>query len=280
MPDQRGPRRGPFDVDPTVPHPARLYNFLMGGEEHFEADREAARWMYETLPRGVDSARELVRASATFVGRVVRHLAGEVGVRQFLPIGTLIPGTAGVHEVVEGLVPDPRVVYVVQDTTVLAHAHRLLRGARDGSTAYFPGDLSDPPGLVRQAGETFDLREPVAVILQGTLSYVRDKWNPQRMVRQLMEPLASGSYVAITHIASDLRVEEMAEAARRQRELNKKMPLRFVPRSHSRVMQLFEGLELVGPGLVELDLWRPHGVADTREHPDMIPAYGGLARKP
>lgn len=277
-----------FTVDPTVPQPARIYNYLLGGREHFEADRRAAEYIYAALPGGIETARGLMRASAAFMRRVVCHLTAEVGLRQFLNIGTVIPMfDSNLHEVAQRTAPDARVVYVVRDATVLAHAHRLLENAPDGTTGFIHSDLRDPPGLVQRAAATLDLSRPVGVMLLGTLSYIADERDPWRIVSQLMEPLAPGSHLAVSHIASDLEVEEMAEAARRQQEVGRSMPLPFVARSRAAVSRFFEGLELVGPGVTELDLWEPDpepdqidGVDGLRSRPPMIPAYGGLARKP
>lgn len=275
-------RAEPFAVDPTSVHPDRVFNYLQGGKDNFEADRKAAEYIYAALPGGIESARAHVRESARFMRRTVRHLTEEVGLRQFLNIGPVAPALPGnVHDIVQRSASDGRVVYVVRDPTVLAQAHRLLRSSPEGATDVLPGDLRDPAGLVARAGGTLDLDRPVAVLLIGTLNFVPERREPHRIVAQLMEPLAPGSYLAISHIASDVMVDAMAEAARRQREVTRTIAaLPFVARSRAQVAAFFDGLDLIGPGVVEIDLWRPHGVDDSRDRELMFPTYAGLGRKP
>jgi hypothetical protein len=270
---------GPFAIDREVAQPARIYDYLLGGHDNFAADRAAADHIFAAVPGGVAAARCLVQAASAFMTSVARYVTGEAGVRQFLNVGTPIPLLASVHEIAQQVAPDSRVVYVVRDPVVLAHARRLLKSSPEGATSYIHSDLRDPPGLMRQAAMRLDLSRPVAVVLLGTLAYIADERDPHRIVRQLLEPVASGSHLAITHVASDIQPEVMAEARRRRNGLAQTMGLPWVPRSRRSVERFFDGLDLVGPGVVEVDRWQPSG-ARARGRSDIpVPGYAALGRK-
>jgi hypothetical protein len=263
-------------VDARVARSARVYDYLLGGTVNFAADREAAVHVADAVG-GVDVARTIVRANRDFLGDVVRYLATEVGIRQYLDIGTGIPAGDNVHEVAQRAVPEARIVYVDYDPIVLAHAHRLLDSTAEGVTAYVHGDLRDPEPILEQAACTLDLGQPVAVILIGVLHFVRDREGPYRIVARLMEAVPSGSYLAISHLASDLQAGEMAEMAERY---DRSVEEALTVRSHAEVSRFLDGLDLVAGGVVRIDQWgRPETGAD-RPEGWVTPIYGALGRKP
>jgi hypothetical protein len=269
-----------FEIDTTAAHAARIYNYLLGGDDNFAADREAAEQLFADVPGGVDTMRTLARAGEAFLARAVGHLAGEVGVRQFLNVGTMIPFGDNVHDIAQRVAPDAHVVYVVRDPLVLAHVHRLRPSTPEGSTAIVHDALRALPALMGHVAEALDLSQPLAVVLHGTLHFVSPPRDPYEVVRQLMEPTGAGSHLLISHYASDLAGGALVTAAERQGALAKGMRWPFVPRSQAEVTQFFDGLELVAPGVVPAELWRP---TDPRPRPAdeaLIPGYGAVGRKP
>jgi hypothetical protein len=271
------PREGQFDIDITVAHAARTYDFLLGGTDNFAVDRQAIERGSVDHPEGVATARANARAQRAFLGRAVRYLAGEVGIRQFLDVGTGIPNADNVHAVAQQVAPDSRIVYVDNDPTVLAHAHMLLHGAPEGATAYINGDARDPAGILAQAQATLDLTRPVGIVLVGILHLMLDDDDPSDIVAALLDPFPPGSYVAISHLASDIRAEEMAKVFER---FNQTVREPYVLRSHAEVSGFFDGLEILDPGVVPLNLWREPGAPPVTEDGQVIPAYGAVARKP
>jgi S-adenosyl methyltransferase len=258
----------PKDIDTTVAHPARVYDYWLGGKDHFAADREAA----EEVLRARPAIRLNVRANRAFLARSVRYLAGEAGVRQFLDIGTGIPSAHNTHEVAQSVEPQARVVYVDNDPIVLAHARALLTSA-SGKTAYIDADLRDTAAVLDQAARTLDLSQPVAVMLIAVLHLIPDGDDPWGIVAALMRAVPPGSYLVISHPASDVEAPSAAQAASRYNELVAS-PMRR--RSKGEVNRFFDGLDMVEPGLVQLHQWRPAGG-------DMVApssGYGGMARKP
>jgi S-adenosyl methyltransferase len=243
----------PVDVhiDTTVPNAARVYDYLLGGSANFEVDRQAAESNNAVLPGGIATARAEVRANRDFLVRAVRYLAAEVGVRQFLDIGTGIPNDDHVHAVAQSIAPESRIVYVDYDPTVLAHADQLLRGT-EGTTAYVHGDLREPEAILERAAATLDLSRPVALVLVGILYLIGDDDDPHGIVRRLVDALPSGSHLVVSHMTQDIN-PEMAELAKR---LNETMKEPFVMRSHDEVARFFDGLELVEPGVVQVNEWR------------------------
>jgi hypothetical protein len=272
------PDDGPFAIDITVAHAARAYDYLLGGTDHFAVDREAIDRASEAHVDGLETSRANVRHQRAFLGRAVRYLALEAGIRQFLDIGTGIPNADNVHAVAQEVAPDARIVYVDNDPVVLANAHTLLKGAPEGSTAYVDGDAREPARILARAKETLDLTQPVGVIMVGILHLIRDEDDPRGIVTGLLGPLPSGSHAVISHLANDIRAEEMAEVFGR---LNETLRTPFVLRGRGEVTRLFDGLDLLEPGVVTLDRWRPPEPAggNTPEG-RVIPAYGGVARKP
>jgi hypothetical protein len=264
----------PVELDTSVPHMARVYDYLLGGSAHFAVDRALAQHATAALPGGIEGARANVRANRAFLAWAVHHLAGDCGIRQFLDIGTGIPNDDNVHMVARQVAPDSRVVYVDHDPVVLAHAHLLMRGVPEGSSAYLDADLRDPDGIVAQAADTLDFRRPVAIMLLGILHYLLDDEDPYGIVARLLAKVTSGSYLVVSHMASDIDPEAMAELTRRH---NESAPADLaVVRSHAEVTRFFDGLEVLGPGVVTLDRWhQPDRPTERR-----IPIYGGIGRVP
>jgi hypothetical protein len=244
----------PTEIDTSKAHAARVYDYLLGGRANFKVDREAAEITYAAWPGGIDAVRADVREHRAALGRVVRYFVADAGVTQFLDIGTGIPKENNVHEVARRHEGDARIVYVDWDPIVLAHAHQLLRGAPEGAVSYVYGDLHDPEPILREAAKTLDFSRPVAVMLFGILHFFSDADDPRGLVGQLLAPLPAGSGVAMSHLASDLHPDEMAEAFSR---LNERLAETVTLRSHDQVAALLSGLDLVEPGVVQASRWRP-----------------------
>jgi trans-aconitate methyltransferase len=257
-------------IDTTVAHPARVYDYWLGGTTNFAADREAAERVLAATP----GLRSRVRANRAFLARVVRYLTAEAGIRQFLDIGTGIPGANNTHEVAQAVAPDARVVYVDNDPIVLAHAASLLASSPQGATQYIDGDLRNAPVILRTAAGTLDLARPVAVMLVGILHLIQDHQDPYGIVASLMDALPSGSYLAVSHPASDISPGQ-AEA---QRRYNERVSTPQTLRTLGEVTRFFEHLDLVPPGVVYVHAWRPDPDDATPE--GGVSAYGGVARKP
>jgi hypothetical protein len=275
-PGQGAGREWP-DIDTSVAHVARVYDFLLGGKANFAVDREAAELAYAAWPGGLEGVRADALEHRALLGRVVRYLAGEVGIRQFLDIGTGIPKEGNVHEVAQGVAADARIVYVDYDPIVLAHAHQLLSSTPEGVCAYIRGDLREPHHILREAAGTLDFGQPVAVLLFGILHFFADDRDVRAVLAALTEGLAPGSYLAITHLAKDVAGEALTETFAR---LNKQMSESVTLRSQAEVRQFFAGLEIVEPGVVQLPLWRPDAPSeDTDRHGRPLPMWSAVGRK-
>jgi hypothetical protein len=266
---------GPADIDSNVPHASRIYDYLLGGTDNFAVDRELAAHMSEAFG-GIDNARLDVRANRAFLGRAVRYLAGEADIRQFLDIGTGVPNADNVHAVAQELAPDARIVYVDNDPIVLAHAHSLMRDADPTTTAYLNGDLRDVEAILQKAQATLDFHQPIAVFLVAILHVIEDFDDPHGIVHRLVESVPSGSYLVISHLASDIQAEEQAEAAER---LNAQTRETFVLRSHDEVESFFEGTDLLQPGVVRVDQWRNPAYVEPPPGSRLIPIYGAVGHK-
>ena len=264
------PSRAKADIDTTVAHPARVYDYWLGGKDNFAADREAAERVLAVTP----GLRFRVRANRAFLARAVRFLADDCGIRQFLDIGTGIPTANNTHEVAQAAAPSSRIVYVDNDPIVLAHARALLTSTPEGATAYLEADLREPDTILAAARATLDFTQPIALMLIGVLHLIQDSEQPYEIVAQLVDALPSGSYLAISHPASDIHSGQ-AEA---QRRYNERVSTPQTLRSHAQVCRFFDGLALVPPGVVYVHTWR----ADPDDEPptEMTSAHGGVARKP
>jgi hypothetical protein len=244
----------PAEIDTSVAHAARVYDYLLGGRANFKVDREVADLVYAAWPGGIDGVRADVRGVRALLGRVVRYFVRDAGITQFLDIGTGIPNENNVHAVAQREAPQARIVYVDKDPIVLAHAHQLLRGTDEGATRYIYGDLHDPQPILREAAKTLDFSRPTAVVVFGVLHFFSDADDPRGVIGQLMAPLAAGSGLAISHLGSDLQTDEVAEAFK---QVNSRMAEQVRMRNHDEVAALLEGLELVEPGVVLGTQWRP-----------------------
>ncbi len=266
----------PPEIDTTVPHSARIWNYWLGGKDNYPVDRAAGDQFLEVYPGIADVAR----ASRQFLTRAVRYLAGEAGVRQFLDIGSGIPNGTNVHTVAgEAVGSGARTVYVDNDPIVLAHAHELLRKTPQDAVTYLQGDLRDPEPILAMASRSLDFTRPVAVLLVGILHFFPDTDRPAGIVARLMKAVPSGSYLVVCHLASDIHAEEMAEVARRFNESTNET---WAPRTRDEVARFFDGLELVEPGVVQVDEWRPdQGPGPVWPPEDRTnPLLVGVGRKP
>src|ERR1700733_4498855 len=224
-------------INPAAPHPARVYDYWLGGKTNHKAARDAAAEAVRIFPKTVESAR----SCRAFLSRVVTYLTAEAGIRQFLDLGSGLPSAQNVHEVAQSIAPQSRVVYVDHDPIVLLHARALLRSRPEGATGYIQADLRRPEGILAKAAETLDFSQPVAVMLLAVLHFVTDAQDPARIIRAVMDAAASGSYLAIGHHTADVYPEVSAFAARMS-ELNPAFPSTL--RSRRQVAGLFAGLDL------------------------------------
>jgi hypothetical protein len=265
--NRREPATG---IDTGVAHPSRIYDYWLGGKDNFAADREAGDRALEANPgilRGV-------RANRRFLGRAVRYLAGDAGIRQFLDIGTGLPAMDNTHEVAQSVAPDARVVYVDNDPIVLAHGRALLTSTPEGRTAFIDGDARDTPAILDEASSTLDFSRPVAVLALMVLQHIPDSDDPQGIIARLMHATAPGSYLVVSDTASDIQPEVVAQS---QRQLNARMAGRQTRRTREAIQQYFTGLDMVEPGLVTLNRWP---AADEQDPGEDIAAYCGIGRKP
>jgi trans-aconitate methyltransferase len=259
--------REPPDIDISVAHQARVYDYLLGGKDNFAADREVGEKILQASPDLV----VVNRANRAFLGRAVRFMA-EAGIRQFLDIGTGIPSANNTHEVAQGVAPESRIVYVDNDPIVLAHARALLTSAPEGQTAYLDADANDPDTILAKAAGTLDFSQPVAITLLFVLQVIKD---PYALTSRLLRAVPPGSYLAISIPASDIQPAAQAEMIRR---LAKDVPdVTITFRGHAEVARFFDGLELLEPGVVPVNHWRPGpGGPDPARK---LPAYAAVGRK-
>ena len=264
------------EIDSSVAHVARVYDYLLGGTANFEVDRDAAEHAYAAWPGGLDGVRADVRAHRALLGRVVRYLTAEAGIRQFLDIGTGIPKENNTHEVAQRIAPEARIVYVDNDPSVLAHAHQLLLSTPEGTTAYIRGDLRDPAAILARAADTLDFGRPVAVMLFGVLHFLAGSDQPAAILAQLMDGVTPGSYLALTHLARDVHSDALSATFGR---LNQQLSESVVLRTRDEVAEFMAGLELVEPGVVQMTDWRPEP-APGGGQPQSSPMWCAVGRKP
>jgi len=269
VPGDLGPGQVP-EFDTGHAHSARIYNYWLGGKDNYAADREAAEQAIAANPGIVTD----VRANRAFLVRAVRLLAAESGIRQFLDIGTGLPTASNTHEVAQAAAPDARVVYVDNDPVVLAHARALLTSAPQGATVYLDADLRDTEAILQAAAQTLDMGQPVALMLLIILHLIPDADDPYGIVATLVRSLPSGSYLVLAHPASDIRAAKMAEMTRR---VNERMSgPKATMRDRAAIVRFFDGLDLLEPGVVQPQQWRPDPGALS---PPQVTAWCGVARK-
>jgi hypothetical protein len=253
-----------------VPHSARIWNYWMGGRDNYEVDRAAGDAWIAVHPEIVTMAKQ----SRQFLIRVVRFLAGEAGMRQFLDIGTGLPTMQNTHEVAQQIAPESRIVYVDNDPLVLLHARALLRNTTpEGVTSYVDADLHDPNLIISDAHNVLNFNQPVAVMFMGILGHIATFDEARSIVARVMAAVPSGSYLAIYDSTNT------GEAVRKaQAKYDETGAVRYILRSPEQIRRCFEGLEMVDPGLVSITQWRPDTVEVGTVEP--IDAYGAVARKP
>jgi len=263
-----GQQRAP-GFDTGIPQTARIWNYWLGGKDNFAVDRQVGDQIREAFPRIVANAR----ASRAFLVRAVRYLAGEAGIRQFLDIGTGLPTADNTHEVAQAVAPESRIVYVDNDPLVLVHARALLTSSPQGVTDYVDADLRDPDKVLQEASRTLDLTRPVALMLMGILGHISDDDTARSIVLRLLSGLPSGSYLACYDGSNTS--PEVVEAAR---IWNLSANPTYHLRSPEQIAGLFEGLELVEPGVVSVTGWRPDPTPS--DLPAEIEQFCGVGRKP
>ncbi|MFG1609457.1 SAM-dependent methyltransferase [Actinoplanes sp. NPDC049265] len=268
MDEAEGSRLG---IDASVAHPARRYNYLLGGKDNFAADRESADEFVRQFP----TVRLAARENRGMLQRAVRFLAAERGIRQFLDIGTGLPTADNTHEVAQRVAPESRIVYVDNDPLVMTHARALLTSAKQGRTAYLEADLRNPEAILEDARETLDLSRPVGLVLVAVLHFIQGDGAALPLVRRLLEPLAPGSYVIVTHATHAFATPEQL-AGYMQRRAEGQYDL--WARGRDEIAELFEGLNLEEPGIVPISEWRPEPGAELppAKHVSIL---GAVARK-
>jgi hypothetical protein len=263
----------PFGIDPNVPRLARVESFLAGGQAHFATDRAAAESIGELAPGGLDGLRDMNDALKDFVKRAVTVLSGDAGVRQYLHIAMSTPTTGMVHHVATKIAADARVVYVSYDPTTLAHVHVLADDVDDGVVAHVNSPFDDTPRILREAGAVLDLARPVAVVLPSTLNMVGDDEAIRRVVADLRAATVPGSYLVLAHTSLEIAPAGTEQALARFNEI---LDETYVTHTAAEIARFIEGYELLEPGLVPLDDWRPDDPGAPRR---TAPLYGAVARR-
>lgn len=258
-------------VDPTVPASARVWNYWLGGRDHYAADRVVGDMIKTMLPSIVDVAQR----SRDFHGRAVRLLVGEAGIRQFLDVGIGLPTLDSTHKIAQSVDPACRIVYVDNDPSVLVHARALLASAPQGVCGYVDADVRDPDVILAEARKTLDFERPIALLMLGVLGSIADYDEARAILKRLLDALPAGSYLALNDGTNTLRPEAATAAARLRTDAGAPYHLR----TREEITGFFDGLELVDPGVVSTSRWRP-GNDGPNDLPDEVDACSGVARKP
>jgi O-methyltransferase involved in polyketide biosynthesis len=257
-------------INTSQPHTARIWNYWLGGKDNYEVDRAAGDQIRQLHP-GIG---EYARADRLFLGRAVRHLVHDVGIRQFLDIGTGLPTADNTHEVAQAAAPEARIVYVDNDPLVLAHARALLTSSPEGRTDYLDEDLRNVDAILEHAAKTLDFSKPVALILLGVVIFVGDDEDPYALVRRLVDRLPAGSHLVLSHTITSPSMPDVDEAVK---FWNEHGTPKLTQRTPEDVARFFDGLELLEPGVLSCSRWRPEG-GDASE-PEEVAMFGGVARK-
>ena len=244
-----GGKAVPPGIDTSTAHPARVYDYWLGGKDNFAADREAAELALQAYP---ELARA-VQSNRAFLARAVRYLTG-AGIRQFLDVGTGIPAASNTHQVAQREVPDSRIVYVDNDPIVLLHAQALLKSTRQGSCDYIQADLHDPGKILAGAARTLDFGQPVALMLLAILQFIPERENPYALVSELLATLPSGSYLVVSHPTDDFNPNRHGESIQRY---NERVADQATLRGQDGTRRFFDGLDIIEPGVVGVSQWRP-----------------------
>ena len=259
------------EIDSSVSHVARIWNYWLGGKDNYPVDRQVGDQILEMLP----DVATLARASRAFLSRAVRHLAGEAGVRQFLDIGTGLPTVDNTHEVAQRIAPESKVVYVDNDPLVLVHARALLTSTPEGETSYVHADLRDPDSILAKAGERLDFDRPVALFLMGIVEFITDDQEAYGIVERLKERLCPGSYLTMydgTNVVHKEASDQIVEV------WNGSGNAPLTLRTPDQIARFFRGMELLEPGVVSVSRWRPE--ATPWGEPAEVDAFGAVGRKP
>ncbi|MGV9674918.1 SAM-dependent methyltransferase [Nocardia sp. NPDC003482] len=270
--------RLPTTIDTSVAHEARVYDYWLGGRDNYPADRALG----DAIAAHVPAIREMARANRAFLARAVRFAIAELGVTQFLDIGTGIPTAGNTHEIAQRIDPAARVVYVDNDPIVLAHARALMASTDEGATAFVHADLHDPAAILAEPvlTETLDLDRPVALMLVAVLMYFRDEDDPHGILARLLDALPSGSCLVITHPTADFDARAMKNVVLASEQAG----ITFYPRSRAETENLFAGTEILDPGVVPVVTWRPDladdAAAATAADRESAWYWAGIGRKP
>lgn len=264
---------GAGEIDTTVAHPARVYDFWLGGTDNFQVDREAGREMSRIVPE----APVMARANRAFLQRAVRTVIGELGVTQIIDIGTGLPTVGNVTEIARQDYPDTRIVCVDNDPIVYAQARALLSGTH-ARVAHVQADARDPQAILAlpEVGALIDFDQPVALLLVAVMHFIADEYDPYGIVAALRDALAPGSYLVLSHATSDLHP---VEKVKRAKAVYDGTTAPFVMRTHAQIEKFFDGWDLIPPGLVQVPLWRPDGAQPPVDALAKIGIYGGVGRR-
>jgi O-methyltransferase involved in polyketide biosynthesis len=258
------------EIDTTVSHSARIWNFWLGGKDYFPVDQQIGEEILAFVPELVRSAR----ADRYFLARAVRHLAGQERVHQFLDIGTGLPTVDNTHDVAQRVAPESRIVYVDNDPLVLVHARALLTSTPEGATDYIDADIHDPEKILREASRTLDFSQPIAIIMLGIVNFVMDTGQAQAIIDQLVDGVPPGSFLVLSHPTTEVDAEPMTEAVR---YWNGQGSSPMTLRTRDELLRFFHRVNLLEPGVVSCPRWRPDVIEI--DGPVDVTHFCGVGRK-